>query len=428
VKRLLLAGYAAVLLLPLVLILGVVKPGAQGPVVIFADAVGFAALTLLALQVFVSGRWAATTRAFGLRAVLALHRQAGVAVVLLVLAHLALLSIDDPSRLALLDPLTAPPRARAGVLALLGLLAIAATSARRRRGSYERWRGLHLGLTAVVLAAGFAHVVWVDAYTSLPDVRWTVLGVVLAAAAGLFWTRVARPYSSTLRRYYVIAVRRERGDAVTVELAAKGHRGLRFQPGQFARLRAGRAVYGLDEHPFSLSSSALRPERPAFTVKALGDFSASLGRLRTGTELLVDGPHGEAAEDSRAVRGRLLLAAGIGITPALSVIRTAAERGDRRPIVLLYGSRRRQDATFAEELAALCRRLPSLRIVHVLSRPDPSWRGERGHVGEPLLRRYAPTDLRGWAALVCGPAAMVADSTAALERLGVTTIQAESFD
>src|SRR3954468_7473927 len=72
------------------------------------------------------------------------------------------------------------------------------------------------------------------------------------------------------------------------------------------------ARYGMDDHPFSLSSSAVRPPRPALTVKALGDFSASLAQLPPGTEVLVDGPHGEAAHDHAAVRGRLLVAAGSG--------------------------------------------------------------------------------------------------------------------
>ena len=220
-----------------------------------------------------------------------------------------------------------------------------------------------------------------------------------------------------------------RGDAVTVELAADGHAGLRFQPGQFARLRAAHCAYGMDEHPFSLSSSARRPERPAFTVKALGDFSASLAHLPVGTEVLVDGPHGEGIHPAGAVRGRLLVAAGIGITPALSVLRTAAERDERRPLVLIYGSRRWADVTFREELEALERRLPDLRVVHVLSQPERGWRGERGRVGEDVLRRYAPADAPGWSALVCGPPAMVADTAAALERLGMTraAIQAEGF-
>ena len=84
---------------------------------------------------------------------------------------------------------------------------------------------------------------------------------------------------------------------------------------------------------------------------------------------------------------------------------------------------------FREELEALERRLPGLRVVHVLSQPEPGWRGERGRVREEVLRRHAPAELPGWTALVCGPPAMVADASAALERLGMTraAIQAEGF-
>ena len=316
---------------------------------------------------------------------------------------------------------------------MVGLAALAGSSVwrRRLRLSYERWRAVHLAFSAVVLAAAFAHVVWVDAYTSVPVVRWSVLALVLAAAAALCWTRAARPYASALRPYRVLAVRRERGDAVTLELAADGHAGLRFAPGQFARLRAANCVYGMmDEHPFSLSSSAQRPDRPAFTVKALGDFSASLAELRSGARILLDGPHGEAVHAAPALRGRLLVAAGIGITPVLSVLRTAAERGERRPLLLLYGSRRWTDVTFREELEALGSRLPGLRVVHVLSRPEPGWRGEQGRIDEALLRRFAPPDAAHWSALVCGPPAMVAGTAASLRRLGVPreAIQAEGFE
>jgi predicted ferric reductase len=431
-RLLLIAAYGAVVLAPLALILRVMKPGAQGGLVVFADALGFAALSLLALQIVVSGRWAATTRAFGLRSVLTLHRQAGIAVLVLVVVHVLLLMLDDPVRLRLLDPATAPGRARAGMLALLGLGALAATTVwrRRLRLSYERWRAVHLAATALVIGATFAHVVWVHAYTSAPVVRWTVLALVLAAAAALFWTRAARPYATALQPYRVAEVRHERGAAVTLELTADGHEGLCFEPGQFARLRAPERLYGMDDHPFSLSSSARRPDRPAFTVKALGDFSGSLGELPPGTQVLVDGPHGEGIHDPRGVRGRLLIAAGIGITPAISVLRTAAERGERRPYLLLYGSRRWADVTFREELDALARQLPRLCVVHVLSRPDPGWPGEQGRVDAALVRRYAPDDVAAWGALICGPPAMVAGAAAALQRIGMPSaaIQAEGFE
>ena len=98
VERWLLGGaYAAVVLVPLALMTGVMKAGVHGRAVVFADALGFAALSLLALQILVSGRWAATTRSFGLRPVLSLHRQAGVAVLVLVVAHIAILLVDDPA-------------------------------------------------------------------------------------------------------------------------------------------------------------------------------------------------------------------------------------------------------------------------------------------------------------------------------------------
>ena len=114
----------------------------------------------------------------------------------------------------------------------------------------------------------------------------------------------------------------------------------------------------------------------------------------------------------------------------MSVLRTAAARGDDRPYLLLYGSRRWADVTFREELSALEQRLPNLRVEHVLSRPEPDWPGERGRVDGELLRRHAPPDVAAWNALVCGPPAMVTGTTAALVRLGLplAAVQAEGFE
>jgi ferredoxin-NADP reductase len=85
--------------------------------------------------------------------------------------------------------------------------------------------------------------------------------------------------------------------------------------------------------------------------------------------------------------------------------------------------------TFREELDDLEREL-NLRVVHVLSRAESGWQGERGRVGEQLVRRYAPP---GRIRLECAglrPPAMVAEASSTLHRLGMppAAIQAEGFE
>src|SRR5690242_16703134 len=88
------AVYGFVLFTPLALMAEVVKPGAQGARAVLPDGRGFAAPPLLAVQGSGPGRGAATTRASGLPPVLGLHRQAGMAILVLVLAHVAILMVD----------------------------------------------------------------------------------------------------------------------------------------------------------------------------------------------------------------------------------------------------------------------------------------------------------------------------------------------
>ncbi|VEI70401.1 Phthalate dioxygenase reductase [Serratia fonticola] len=65
----------------------------------------------------------------------------------------------------------------------------------------------------------------------------------------------------------------------------------------------------------------------------------------------------------------MLIAGGVGITPMISMIRTLADRGDRQPLMLIYGSKDWESVTFREELAALEQRV-NLKVVHVLTQPQ----------------------------------------------------------
>jgi ferredoxin-NADP reductase len=114
----------------------------------------------------------------------------------------------------------------------------------------------------------------------------------------------------------------------------------------------------------------------------------------------------------------VLIAGGIGITPMMSMARTLADRGDKRPVMLFYGSKDLESATFREELDALQSRL-DLRLVHVLADALPHWTGERGRIDAALLSRHLPKPYAEHEYFICGPNPMMDAVEAALGQLGV---------
>src|SRR4029078_9405930 len=118
--------------------------------------------------------------------------------------------------------------------------------------------------------------------------------------------------------------------------------------------------------------------RVEMTIRNLGDFTGGIAQVPVGRRVYLDGPYG-AFTIGHPADMHVLIAGGIGITPMMSMIRTLADRGDPRPLVLLYGSRDWESVTFREELESLKGRL-ALTVVHVLSAPPPGWTGEQGRI------------------------------------------------
>jgi ferredoxin-NADP reductase len=114
----------------------------------------------------------------------------------------------------------------------------------------------------------------------------------------------------------------------------------------------------------------------------------------------------------------VLIAGGVGITPMMSIIRTLADRGDKRPVILLYGNKDWDTVTFREELDALKQRL-NLTLVHVLEKPPAGWTGEKGFINAAVLARYLPPPFADHEYYICGPDVMMDAIETALSQLGV---------
>ena len=167
------------------------------------------------------------------------------------------------------------------------------------------------------------------------------------------------------RPYRVLEVRQERGDTTTLVMHAHGHPDFRFRPGQFGWLTVWGSPFKITGHPFSFSSSAeVKDGRVEMSIRNLGDFTERDPRSTRGPTSLSRRPV-RRVHHRQPADMHVLIAGGVGITPMVSMIRTLADRGDKRPVILLYGSKDWESITFREELEALKQRL-NLTVVHVL--------------------------------------------------------------
>jgi 3-ketosteroid 9alpha-monooxygenase subunit B len=127
-----------------------------------------------------------------------------------------------------------------------------------------------------------------------------------------------------------------------------------YRPGQFVTVRVPSDLCGSVARCYSLSSSPLLGERPAITVKRTeGGYASNwiLDRVRAGTVLDLLPPAGTFCSPS--LDGDFLLfAAGSGITPVMSILKSALAAGRGR-VVLVYANRDQRSVIFGPALREL---------------------------------------------------------------------------
>ena len=415
------ALYTFFILGPLFALLAGSHPPARDFWTEFSAAIGYAGLAMMGLQFGLTARFRYVTEPWGEDVIYHFHRQMSLIAVGLVLAHPIILFVIQPERLALLNSFTAPWRARFAALSTYSLIALVVTALWRVKLNirYETWHTSHIVLAILAVGAGVAHMVGWSFYLADPWKRSLWIFIVIFWIALLFYIRIIKPLFMLRRPYRIAQVRQERGDSWTLVLRPDGHRGLRFRPGQFAWLTLGRNPFKITGHPFSFSSSAaVEDGHVEMTIRNLGDFTSEISHVPVGQRVYLDGPYGAFTIDRNPADMHVLIAGGVGITPMMSMIRTLADRGDKRPVILLYGNKDWDTITFREELDALKQRL-NLEVVHVLEKPKDGWKGERGYINAAVLARHLPPPFTNHEYFICGPDVMMDAIERALSKLDV---------
>jgi 3-phenylpropionate/trans-cinnamate dioxygenase ferredoxin reductase subunit len=338
----------------------------------------------------------------------------------------------NPAQVALLDWALNGPPAKAASVATGALVMLVTFAALRRRLNqrYEVWRWMHVLLAVTVLVGSGLHVYLLGHMVAVRSMEMVLLLMGLAVGAVLAHRWVWRTLLDPSTEFVVAEVRRESESVTTVSLAARDGSDAEwdFSPGQFAWLRLRRSVTG-EEHPFTIASSPHLPGRVEFTIRHAGDFTRSIHRLRPGQPVWIDGPHGSFTSDVPACEGVVMIAGGVGITPMMSMVRAAADRGDSRPHRLVVVARSHEDLLFREELGYLRDEL-DLEVTEVLRRPHPGWEGHTGEINVGLLTAVLGGEHQYLDYFLCGPPGLVTDALGALEALGVPAerIHTEQFD
>jgi len=211
------------------------------------------------------------------------------------------------------------------------------------------------------------------------------------------------------------------GDSAAITFTVPGGlaEAFAFAPGQSLTIRRGG-----ERRSYSICAAAGSAPRIGVREVAGGAVSRWLVReLKSGDTVEVQAPSGTFTPDL-AVPGRhVLIAAGSGITPMMSIAASVLAADDESTVTLLYGNRRSDTVMFADEVADLKDAYPArMNIVHVLSREAQEVDLFSGRLDRDRLTRLLPSTVNVAAVdhwWLCGPFGMITEAVEVLKGLGV---------
>lgn len=206
---------------------------------------------------------------------------------------------------------------------------------------------------------------------------------------------------------------------ITLEVPLNLHEAFNYFPGQHLIFRLNLNGEEL-RRCYSLNSSPYKNEQLQVTVKRVngGQVSNYLAdHLKEGDELDVMIPQGRfyANPKKEDYKSYFLFAAGSGITPIISILKSILVVSPNSIVHLLYGNTNQDSIIFKKELDDLQSLYPQrLKVVHTLSKPKvwsswEQWKGRKGRVNPDTVEWFIenhPPIAQSTEYYMCGPGAM----------------------
>ena len=209
---------------------------------------------------------------------------------------------------------------------------------------------------------------------------------------------------------------KETEDAVTISFWHPLSEQIKYKAGQFVTISVPNADGKKTKRSYSMSSSPAMDTAVAVTVKRVhnGVVSNYLNEnVHVGDFLEVIEPMGTFyfEPEENANRNIVLVGAGSGITPLISIAKTALKSEGNTKVFLFYGNRNEDSIIFKKALEDLEQKYAGRLIVsHILSRTTDTWVGEKGRINQAnatVWMKEVGVDFKKDHFFMCGPELMM---------------------
>lgn len=374
---------------------------------------GLTGFLFLSLLIFSGDTARFFDKFFGLDRIIKFQRKFALATMLFVLLHPIFFILSSKSILSYIIPDFSVIPLALGTISLYIFIIVMTASKIYKRISYNVWQYIHI-LTYILFFFSLYH-----AFNWGSDSGNLFVGVIylILLAAIIVGTIYRTNYKLKQRhagKFYVQEIKNETKDVFT--LALKPEKKFLFQAGQFCFLRLNKdKLYA--RHPFTISSSPKEAEL-RFTVKLTGRFTKALSELKRGEEVIVDGPFGIFTIEDYD-KDLVFIAGGVGLAPFMSIIKDKIEDNKTQNVVLLYGSKTKEDIIYKEQLDNI--KKDWFKKAYVLS-DDHSFSKtgeyETGYINKKIVEKYV-RNTNDPLFYICGPEFMKNSLKKILNELGV---------
>ncbi|MDP4182579.1 MAG: ferredoxin reductase family protein [Bacillota bacterium] len=286
---------------------------------------------------------------------------------------------------------------------------------------YEYQVAIH-NLSVIGLVLMFIHVMMTYGAKSNLLIRSVYIFYFVGGIGFYLYHKVIRLLILKNRRFIIKGIKKESETMYSLNLVPENGKIFNYKPGQFGFVRIFSKNIKAEEHPFSFSSEPTNNDYVSVTVKELGDYTSSIKNVVEGDKVFLDAPYGNFSYiDKKGEDGIVLICGGVGITPALSILRYIFRNDKSKKVTLIWGINNQSELINKVEFEKMAKEMQNFYFTPVMFKDD-TWEGERGVINKEKILSILKNnsmDVYKQGYYICGPSIMLNNVLRALKDIGI---------